>query len=165
MDTKAYVRQSLEQSRLWAMMLIMDMKDRPTQAPTPRGGNHPLWVLGHVIFAESRMVHGYIQGNESPLTSWAERFGGGTEPVDDANAYPGHDELLGALEDVRAHTLKVLDGMSDEDFSRPSLAPEDRMAFFGTVGQVFIMLTHHWIFHSGQVADARRAAGKPPLFG
>ncbi len=164
MNSKEYIQHSLEQTKQWSLALLMDMKDNPTQYPTPKGGNHPLWVLGHVIFAESRIIHGYIEGTASPLDSWAEKFGGGTEPSQDASAYPSYDEILSHLESVRAHTLEVLNGLSEEDLAKPSRAPEDRQAFFGTIAQIFIMLTHHWVFHAGQVADARKAAGKPPLF-
>jgi hypothetical protein len=34
----------------------------------------------------------------------------------------------------------------------------------GTVGQAFILLALHAMNHRGQVADARRAAGRKPVF-
>jgi uncharacterized damage-inducible protein DinB len=74
------------------------------------------------------------------------------------------DELLAELEKVRARTLEVLSSMTDEDLSKPSKAPADRAALFGTIGQCFSMISHHMTFHAGQVADARRALGKAPLF-
>jgi len=42
------IRLSLQQSQQWLMALASEMKETPVTAPTPSGGNHPLWVMGHV---------------------------------------------------------------------------------------------------------------------
>ena len=99
------------------------------------------------------------------LSKWDALFGKGTQPDPEFKCYPSLDEMLAAYEEVRAHTLAVLDGMSDEDLDGKSYAPEDRAAMFGTIGQCFGMVGLHPVFHAGQVADARKAAGKTPVFG
>ena len=92
-------------------------------------------------------------------------FGGGGEPVADADHYPAWDELRQKFEEVRSHTMSVLNGLSDEDLDQPSKnCPPDRANFLGTVGKCFLVLTLHPAIHRGQVADARRAAGRKPLF-
>ena len=45
-----FAKLCLEMSSGWVMGLIEDMKDAPLTAPTPNGGNHPLWCLGHLIW-------------------------------------------------------------------------------------------------------------------
>lgn len=159
------IRVSLEMSTGWLMVLIEGIKDAPLTFPTPQGGNHPLWILGHVVGSEAHMVHRFILGEESPLSSWDPIFGMNSTATADASQYPAMEELLAAAQQVRAKTLEVLDGMSEADLDRPSHAPAEVASMFGTVGQVFLAIGQHATFHAGQVADARRAAGREPVFG
>ena len=67
---------------------------------------------------------------------------------------------------TRARTLEVLAGLSDEDLNRPCKAPPEGAAdFLGMYAQCFSVVSHHFMFHGGQVADARRAIGRKPLLG
>ena len=70
---------------------------------------------------------------------------------------------MAAFEATRARTLEVLNSLADSDLDKPSKAPEDLKRVFGTIGQCFVTLTHHYVFHAGQVADARRSLGRKPL--
>ena len=62
MNAIDFIKHSLESSKGWAMGLINDMQDAPLTQPTPNGGNHPLWVLGHIVKAESDLFDGFILG-------------------------------------------------------------------------------------------------------
>jgi len=93
MNTIEFIRAGLEASKFLTLSLIEDMKDAPLTQPTPHGGNHPLWVLGHLAYAEANMVQHIIEGNENPLAGWKDSLGGGSEPVADASVYPSFDEL------------------------------------------------------------------------
>ncbi|MHC4444148.1 MAG: DinB family protein [Planctomycetota bacterium] len=165
MDDMSVINQLLEQSKLLTIGLISDMKDVPTTFPTSKGGNHPLWVLGHLVYAEASLVSGFIQGQENPLSKWDSLFGQGAEPVADLCRYPSMDELLAKYEKVRAETHRFVDSLTAADLDKPSHAPQDLKEIFGTVGQCLIMIGLHSTFHAGQVADARRSAGRKPLMG
>jgi len=158
-----YIAMELQASNGWIFGLIADMQDEPFTAPTPNGGNHPLWVLGHLVFSEARMVNVFMKGQENPLEDWTDNFGIGSTPTDNANQYPTFAELLAKFEEVRAETLAFLATLSDADLDKPSHAPEEYKDFFGTIGQCFATLNLHIGFHGGQVADARRAAGREAL--
>ena len=157
------IRNSLETGKNWVLGLVNDMKDAPTTFPTPNGGNHPLWVVGHLLFAEGHLIDVFIQGKEHPTAQWNDLFGIGSEPTADASAYPSLEELLGKWEETRARTLAYLDTLSDDDLDKPSHAPAEAQDTFGTVGKCLITLSLHFTFHGGQVADARRAARREPL--
>ena len=73
------------------------------------------------------------------------------------------DELLAKSEEIRTATLAHLDTLTDADLDQKSHAPEEFGALFNTVGAVLAAMTTHMSFHAGQVADARRAAGRAPL--
>ncbi len=167
MKTTDYIKKSLEQTQGWVLPMILDMKDAATTAPTPNGGNHPHWVLGHIAYSESLLIHKYMLGGDShPLTEWGEMFGAGKEPVADAAGYPSFDEVVSQFEKTRSRTLEILASLTDEDLDQPSkAAPEGAGEFLATYAQCFIVISHHFLFHGGQVADARRAAGRKPLMG
>src|SRR5688572_22816713 len=97
--------------------LAEDLRDAPLTRPTPRGGNHPMWVVGHITLIEASIPQ-ILFGESNPLAHWAPLFAPGTEPKDDPGAYPPFDELLRANRDHRARTLKILDGLSEADLDR-----------------------------------------------
>lgn len=163
MNAIQFVRMSLEMSRGWIMGLAEDMRDAPLTAPTTNGGNHPLWSVGHLTYSEASLVNGLIQGEPNPLAEWKDIFAEKSLPTADADKYPSMDEVLAKFAEVRANTMQVLDSLTDEDLDRPSHAPEEMKDFFGTVGQCLAAIPIHFGFHGGQIADARRSAGKPPL--
>jgi hypothetical protein len=165
MQTLDFIRLSLEQSKEWGLALIVDMKDAPITAPTPNGGNHPLWVLGHVAYSEAELRDQFILGKPNSLGEWKDLFGQGSTPLDDASKYPPFDEVLAKFAEVRADTLKLLATLSDDDLDKPSQAPQEAQAFFGTIGLCLSAIPLHFVFHAGQVADARRAAGRGRLMG
>lgn len=144
--------------------LIEDMRDAPLTAPTPRGGNHPLWVLGHITFIEAS-VPKVLFGDKHPLEHWAPFFAPGSEPSSDASRYPPFDEVLGAYRQARARTLKVLDEVGESGLDRPTKSPPKGMEeALSTIGQSLLLIALHQMSHRGQVCDARRAAGRKPVF-
>ena len=163
MKATELIRLSLENSKGWAMGLINDMKDSPLTQPTPNGGNHSTWGLGHIVRSESDLLDGFILGKPNRFPELESLFGMGSTPTTDASQYPSMDELMGKFEEVRSATLAHLDTLNDEDLSARSHAPEEFGAAFGTVGACYAAISTHMAFHAGQVADCRRAAGKDVL--
>ncbi|NOX58387.1 MAG: DinB family protein [Planctomycetes bacterium] len=165
MKAVEFIKASIEASRDLTLGLIDDMKDAPVTMPTAKGGNHPLWVLGHLAYSEANIIHHVIGGKENPLIEWKEMFGDGREPAAEESAYLPWDKVRKTFDEVRAHTLSVLSELSDEDLDKPTKnCPPGREAFFGTVGGCFVVLGLHPVMHRGQVADSRRMAGRPTLF-
>jgi hypothetical protein len=163
MKTTDFIKHSLASSKDWSLGLITDMKDAPLTQPTPNGGNHPLWVLGHLIHSESNLLDVFILGKVNRFPEWDGVFSMTATPSTDASVYPSMDELLAKFEEMRAATLAHLDTLSDDDLDARSHAPEEFGPHFGTVGACFAAMSGHSSFHTGQVADARRAAGREPL--
>ncbi len=162
MNATDYIRMSLENGKGWTLGLLNDMKDSPLTQPTPNGGNHPLWVLGHLVCAESDLLDGFILGQPNRFPE-LNMFAMGTTPTTNADDYPTMDELFAKFETIRTATLAHLDTLSDDDLDKPSHAREEFGASFATIGACFAAMTTHMAFHTGQVADARKADGRPPL--
>jgi hypothetical protein len=150
------VRNALQMSDKLANTMLEDMRDAPLTQPTARGGNHPLWVIGHLAITEGQLHH-MLSGEPNPVEHWSGLFAGGTEPSTDASRYPAFDQVLGKYRQLRAANMKRLDGMDDAALDRPARA-------FGTVGKALTAIAMHQMLHLGQVADARRTAGRKPFF-
>jgi uncharacterized damage-inducible protein DinB len=146
------------------MMLLEDLRSASMTSPTPRGGNHPLWVLGHITLVEANIPH-VLTGEPNPLAHWAPLFKAGSEPTSDPKAYPSFDEVLKAYRTAREKNLKLLDEIGEAGLDRPTKSPpkglEEPLA---TVGKTFMTIAMHQMNHRGQLADARRALGRQPVF-
>ena len=152
-----------DMSHAMVLPLIEDMKDHATTAPTPSGGNHPLWVLGHLTFSQGR-IRQIMLGEPNPIEAWQPLFKAGTQPVADAGHYPPFDEILAKYKELYTTNRAFLDSLSDDDLDTPSAnAPEGFEKFFGTYGQCLLLVVMNQMHHRGQLADARRAANRGPL--
>ena len=162
MNTIDFIKMSLESSKGWTLGLINDMRDAPLAQPSANGGNHPLWILGHITRAESDLLDCFILGQPNRFPE-LEMFAMGTTPVADASQYPSMDELFEKFELIRGATLAHLSTLTDDDLDKGSNAPEEFGAAFATIGSCFAAMSTHISFHGGQVAVARRAAGREVL--
>ncbi|MCA9230389.1 MAG: DinB family protein [Planctomycetales bacterium] len=160
MNAIDYIRLEMSMCKGWIGGLMDDIQDSPLTLPTPNGGNHPLWIVGHLAYSEANILNVYILGKDNPLAEWKDILGIGSQPANDPSVYPHFSELRATLEQVRSDTLAYLDTITDADLDKPSHAPEDRKDYFGTIGQCLAVMSIHMGFHGGQIADARRAAGR-----
>ncbi len=144
--------------------LINDLKETPLTFPTPNGGNHPLWIVGHLAYVEGQLVHRFIMGKKNPLHEWAPIFGIGSEPSDDASLYPSLDETMAKYQELRSETWALIETLTDDDLDKPAhRIPEDLQPMFGTIGKCLAMVGLHTSNHCGQLTDVRRALSKKPI--
>lgn len=158
------IRWALRKTDEWAAGAAEDMRDAPLTQPTSRGGNHPLWLLGHLAVVEGAVPQ-VLFGEPNPVEHWRPLFGQGTRPTTDAGAYPPFDEVLKTYRALRAKNLARLDEIGEVGLDRaPAAVPpgfEDEMR---TTGQTLLVIALHQMSHLGQLADARRASGREPRF-
>ena len=75
------------------------------------------------------------------------------------------DEVLGTYRQLRDRNLKLLEEIGESGLDRPTEAPPKGLEqVFGTAGHTFLVIAIHQMNHRGQVADARRTAGRQPMF-
>jgi len=145
--------------------LVADMREEALTKPVRGGadGNHTLWSLGHLAWIEGGIPQ-ILFGEPHPLEHWAPLFATGTQPSSDASVYPPFDEVLATYRDLRARNLKRLDGLSDADLDRaPKDVPPGFEDMMKTFGHTLLLITLHNMVHYGEIAVARRAAGRKPL--
>jgi hypothetical protein len=163
MHTKDAIKYALRISNGVVLSVIDEMNDAAMTFPTPNGGCHPLWVLGHLTLVEG-MIPAALFAEENPAAEWQQYFGENSEPVADAGAYPPFAEVREKYLQLRERNLNVLESLSEADLDEPTKAPpKGREHEFATCGQSFIVLALHQAMHRGNLTDARRAAGRIAL--
>jgi len=159
MESIDLIRENLRRSEEIVLARIEGMREHGLVFPTPRGGCHTLWVLGHLAYIEGLVVRDFMMGEPNPLADWAEPFDG-ADVDGDPGRFPPFDEVLRACRAIRAATLALLDTLNEEDLDRASAnAPEGADELFSTWRRCLQYTADHWFMHRGQLADARSAAG------
>lgn len=159
MQSIELIRENLELSEEIVLVRIEEMRDYCMVPPTPSGGCHTLWILGHLAYIEAQVVREFMLGEENPLAHWQELFDG-PEVSSDAERFPAFDRVLRECRDMRLSTTTLVDSLSEEDLDRASATvPGSAGALFGTYRKCLQFAANHWFMHRGQLADSRRAAG------
>jgi hypothetical protein len=163
MHTKEAIQFALTVSNRAVLSVIDKMSDAATTFPTPNGGCHPLWVLGHLTMVEG-LIPMVLYGEKNPVADWQKYFGENSEPIADAGAYPSFAAVREKYLELRERNLKLLESLSEADMDKPTKAPpKDREQEFATFGRSFLVLALHQMLHRSHVTDALRAAGRVAL--
>ena len=159
MDSIDLIRDNLKTSEQRVLARVEQMRDHAVVFPTPNGGCHTLWVLGHLAYIEALVVRTFMLGEANPLAEWEQVFDG-PDPSADADQFPPFDHVLATCRETRAATRSFVDGLSEGDLDTVSVnAPAGFEDTFGTYRLCLQYVADHWYMHRGHLADARRAAG------
>src|SRR5882757_4678216 len=104
------------------MKIFEDMKADPMVQPGPWGGNHAMWIAGHITVIEGRL-HKVLLGIPNPVEHWKPLFDWGSEPKTDIAAYPPFEEVLQTYRRLRERTLAFLDEVGEDGLDGPTKFP------------------------------------------
>jgi len=159
MQSIELIRDNLKKSGDRVLARVEEMREHCVVFPTPRGGGHTLWVLGHLAYIEALVVRGFMLGEPNPLAEWEEVFDG-ADVSGDITRYPPFDRVLATCREVRESTVALVDSLSEDALDQLSAnAPAGFESTFGTYRLCLQYVADHWYMHRGQLADARPAAG------
>ena len=145
------------------LRFIEDMESDPLAQPFP-GGNHPMWIIGHLAVTEARL-HQILFDEPNAMEHWKPLFDWGTEPSTDLERYPPISEVLSRYRELRKKTIEYLKSLNDDDLDAPTKCPPPGMEkAFDTVGNSLLTFASHQAFHGGQASVARRSSGRSPFF-
>ncbi len=114
------------------MTRVEQMREHCVVFPTPSGGCHTLWVLGHLAYIEALVIRTFMLGEANPLAECEGVFDG-ADVNGEISQYPLFDDVLAKCREVRASTVALLDSLSERDLDRVSAkAPEGFEDTFGT---------------------------------
>jgi hypothetical protein len=145
------------------MKYLETMSDAPLLRPGPSGGNHAMWIAGHLTVVEGRLQQ-MLHGIPNPVAKWKPLFDWGSEPHDDPAAYPPFEEVLRTFKDLRAKTHAFLDEHGEAGLDRPTKTTPPGFKGFETAGQAILIIAVHASGHLGGLNVVRAAAGKQRLF-
>jgi DinB superfamily len=152
------IRDNLKKSHDRVLARVEEMREHCVVPPTPKGGCHTLWVLGHLAYIEALVVHGFMLGQRNPLAEWEDLFDG--DPRGDVSQYPPFEQVLAKCREVRASTRTLLDSLVENDLDKAGAkVPVGYEETFGTYRLCLQYVADHWYMHRGHLADARRASG------
>lgn len=163
MQSKEFLLSLMDHNLNLTMPLIEDLRDEPLAFPTSRGGNHALWISGHIAFSLAWVVDGFLQDKANGLEHWKELFDTGTEPSADLGRYPAYDDVVQTCKDYHRTCVGLLNSFSEDQLDQKVNCPEGFESFVGTRRLCFRTVANHWLFHYGQLADVRRTLGRKPL--
>lgn len=153
------IRDNLKKSRDRVLLRVEEMREHSVVFPTPKGGGHTLWILGHLAYIEALVIRRFMLGEPNPLAEWEELFDG-TDTTGDVSHYPPFDQVLTKCREIRERTMTFLDSLSERDLDTVSASvPKGHEETFGTYRLCLQFAADHWYMHRGQLADARRAVG------
>src|SRR5215468_314766 len=113
------IRDNLNKSAARVLARVEQMEEHSVVFPTPKGGCHTLWVLGHLAYIEGLVVRGFMLGESNPLGAWQELFDG-SDTSGDIRDYPSFNQVLATCREVRQSTVTLLESLSEDDLDKPS---------------------------------------------
>lgn len=164
MESIDLIRNNLRKSRDIVLAKIEDMANDSLVFPTPNGGGHTIWVLGHLAYIEGLVVRHFMMGEPNPLADWGSVFDGADTSAD-PDVYPAFEVVLANCRRMREETLGIVDRLAETDLDHESAAaPDGTTDMFGTWRDCLQFVSDHWYMHRGQLADARRAARRTRMW-
>src|SRR5215210_4749613 len=100
------------------MKTLEDMSADPFVQPGPWGGNHAMWIAGHITVIEGRLQK-VLHGTPNPVEHWKPLFDWDTQPKTDPSIYPPLEEVLQTYQRLRAATRAYLDEVGDDGLDLP----------------------------------------------
>lgn len=123
-----------------------------------QGKGHPLWQMGHLIWAHDLIINQWFLGGESVVPAeysgiFAPEIMKGKTPSAEASDYPSWDDVMDNYDKACAKTIELLEGLSDEDLPgelRGNVSERVR-SVFGKLGESLISMSLHEAHHRGQI--------------
>lgn len=163
MSLKERLRRQLVAARETSERYLQDFKTPEAwTAMVHANANHALWFAGHMANTDNFFISIVAPERAVERAGFAEKFGVGSRPTNNPDNYPPVEDVLAFMRDRRAALLDIFDGLSEEDFSKPT--PEGTPSFLADIGSVFETSVWHEGLHSGQLSVTRRSLGYDPAF-
>jgi hypothetical protein len=163
MDFKHAIRTSLGMAEFFTQSYLGDLTPAELLVRPAPGANHAAWQLGHLIWAETRLVDAASHGSMPALPEgFMEKHTKDTAASDNPRDFLTKEEYFQLAAATHKATLAALDKCNDADLER---APSGRVPpFVKTGADCFVVAANHWALHAGQWAVLRRKLGRPVQF-
>lgn len=132
----------------------------------PAGVTHVAWQVGHLAFAEFRLILERLCGHSpgdsigfpAEFITW---FGRDSIASADAASYPDVATIRAVFDGVHSATLREIRHCSESDLDLPPLSPHP---ICQTRAEVLDWASAHEMLHAGQIGLLRRQLGAKPIW-
>jgi hypothetical protein len=153
---------ALIQARKQTLSLVAGVPQSAACSQAFEGEHHPAWIVGHLLLADSYLLH--LLGVEelgSDFSRLLTCFGPGATPTPEPGPYDSLDVLVARLRDTGEERVVAVHQLAAADYSRP--LPDPVLARVQpTIGHHLNTLIYHEGYHGGQLAAWRRNHHLPP---
>lgn len=140
--------------------LLEDLRDEQMLSQPSGTGNHPAWIVGHIVYSLQAMS-GELGVQPWLPEDWSRMFGTGTNPEAATAAYPPKSQLLEYLRDAESRVANAIEKLTESDLASP-LPDAGYRKTLPTIGHALIhILVGHASVHIGQLTVWRHAMGLP----
>lgn len=153
---------ALDGVRAQTFELTADIPEAAMQRQREPGERHPQWILGHLLLADSYLVH--LLSAEPLVHDFSrllEHYGPASTPRSDG-ATDSKDDLVERLRRTNATRVARVAAMTAAELDAPLTDPFLARAQ-PTIGHHVHGLLIHEGYHAGQLSSWRRAHGFAPV--
>ncbi len=154
--------EQLHQSRNFVLALLETLADDQLHVRVG-GGNHALWVMGHLAFADDLFASAFLDEPGCLPEGYHELFAWGSTPSDNPADYPDREELLENMQSTRTRFMKWAETLEGDALWESS--PEPVAQITKNAISAVHTLSQHDFLHGGQLTTIRSSLGMKPVFG
>ena len=149
---------ALNQAREQTLAFVADVRPHAMQLQAAPDERHPAWILGHLLLADSYLIH--LLTNERLQDDFPEllgRYGPGSSPGSKVE-YDSTDLLVDRLRQTNVVRVTRIAAMTADELAAPM--PDHLLASVQpTIGHHVQSLVFHEGYHAGQLSSWRKAHG------
>lgn len=154
---------SLEMARGQTLKLVADLQAEEMCRQTAAGENHPAWILGHLLLADTYLLSLLkVRELTADFAGLLRKYGPASKPVSSFEDYDSKQFLVESLTETGLLRLGAVRRMKNLDQPTPD---ETLARAQPTIGHHLQMLVFHEGHHCGQIAAWRKAQGLPAVKG
>ena len=149
---------ALDKAREQTLALVTDVPPDAMQLQATPAERHPAWILGHLLLADSYLMHLLTsQPLADDFQALIEHFGPASSPTATVR-YDAKERLADLLRHTNATRVTLVSGLTDAELAAPIrdrlLAPVQP-----TIGHHLHSLVFHEGYHAGQLSSWRKTHG------
>ena len=153
---------SLQVVREQSFLEVRDLQPEQLTHQASPGEHHPAWILGHLLLADSYLLHLVgVRELPSDFPGLLAAYGPKSAPVQDPSLYLAPSTVVERLERTGHLRCDAVGNMRARDLQLPM--PDSTLAATQpTIGHHLQSLVFHEGHHNGQLAAWRRLHGLGP---
>lgn len=157
---------TMDSARKYTLTLLEAVPEADWFRQPPLGVTHVAWQVGHLAYAEYRLILERVRGQRPADTSllppdYTRLFGRGSIPQADPRQNPSPQQLREVLDRVHQQAMHELKSFTPEQLQEPISEPPHPM--FSDKGGAINWCAMHEMVHAGQIGLLRRLFGLASL--